>query len=120
MQEQRPVSKENLSNLSRWAGLVSIVTIITGILSAILGLFALIIGAIPGVIAVILGLKLYHARNNAEKLLEKEGESDPEELNLLFKNLVTYFQIQGILIIIGLGVILFTFISGFLALLFNY
>ncbi len=120
MQEQKPISPDTLANLSRWAGLVGIITIITGTLAAIMGLFTLVIGAIPGVVAVLLGFKLLHLKNNAENLHQEEKEPGPEELNNLAKNLVVFLKIQGVLIIIVLGVIAFTFISGFLALLFNY
>jgi len=121
LQKQVTISKENLAELSRWAGLIAIVTIITGSLSAIMGLFALGIGAIPGVIAVFLGLKLRNVKNHADRFLREEEEGKTqEEIDLLIKNLVTYFKIQGILIIIALGVVGFSFISGFLGLLFYY
>ncbi len=120
MGEERPVSRENLEAFCRWTGLIGIFTIIAGATGAVLGLFALIIGAIPGIIAVLMGLKLRRTQAHAQRLLYGSGQRDQEELNHMIISLISYFKIQGMLLIIILAVIIISFITGFLGFLFNY
>ncbi|MFZ5625909.1 MAG: hypothetical protein ACOY3H_01085 [Bacillota bacterium] len=47
----------------------SLIVTIFGVISAIGGLFAFLVGAIPGIISVILGLKLREAKKYADHLL---------------------------------------------------
>lgn len=110
------VEREQLQQLSKWAGFVGIMTIISGALSAIGGLFMFIVGAIPGVITIILGLKLRGAKRYADELLACSTE-DETRINLLFMNLNTYFKIQGILIIV---VLVFAIISFIMAILGSF
>jgi len=112
------VDRERLGQLSSWMGFVGIITIIMGALSALSGVFAFVVGAIPGIIVIILGVKLRGAKKSADSLIS-EGVSDTywSNFNMLVGNLNTYFKIQGILIIISLvfmvlGVI-FAFLFGF-------
>lgn len=95
------VSRENLRQLSKWAGFVGIITIIGGVISAILGLFSFIIGAIPGIISIVLGVKLRNAKKYADELIMSNVENQDSQMNQIFINLITYFKIQGVLIIIG-------------------
>jgi len=111
MQENKIIHQENLRDLSRWSGFVGIITIISGVISAATGLFFFIIGAIPGIIAVIMGMKLRNAKNYADKLLYSSEDKNTEELNLLVDNLTTYFKIQGVLIIVILVFILLSILS---------
>jgi hypothetical protein len=100
------IQKEQLSELSKWAGFVAIMTIIFGALSAISGVWFYLIGAAPGVIMIILGVKLRGAKNSADALIAS-GEENPAEINALIASLATYFKIQGILtiVILALGVV---------------
>jgi len=84
-------------------GFVGIILIIMGALQAIGGVFALVIGAIPGILVIILGVKLRGAKKYADNLVA-EGVNDNywTNFNMLVGNLNTFFKIQGILIIIGL------------------
>jgi len=97
------VDRERLGQLSSWMGFVGIITIIMGALSALSGVFAFVVGAIPGIIVIILGVKLRGAKKSADSLIA-EGVSDTywSNFNMLVGNLNTYFKIQGILIIISL------------------
>lgn len=97
------MNRETLNQLSSWMGFVGIMTIIAGAISAIGGLFAFVIGAIPGVITIILGVKLRNAKQNADAMIASAAENiDTAQFNLFAANLNTYFKIQGILIIVSL------------------
>lgn len=87
------INKELLIQHSRWVGTVGTITLIFGILSALAGLFAFLVGAIPGIINIILDLKLREARRYADQLLA--SDSDPAYLNLLFGSLNSYSKIKG-------------------------
>lgn len=91
-----------LNDLARWTGVVGWLTIIGGAISALGGLFAYIVGAIPGIITVILGIKLINARKHALNIsLSIEENVDPN-MNGMVRELAMYFKIQGILQIIGI------------------
>lgn len=110
------VERGQLQQMSKWAGFLGIMTIISGTISALSGLLFFIVGAIPGVITIILGLKLRAAKRYADELLAAPTE-DETRINLLFMNLNTYFKIQGILIIVGfvlaiLSIVLVVFLGG--------
>ncbi len=113
-----PATEVKLEQLSKWMGFVGTITIIGGALSAISGVFALVIGAIPGIVTIILGVMLRKAKKYADALLY-EGAADrySENFIMFVGSLNTYFKIMGILIIIGLilGVLgaIFGLIAGF-------
>jgi hypothetical protein len=84
--------------MSKWAGFVGIMTIISGVLGCLT-----IAGIIPGIISIILGLKLRSAKNYADQLAADPNETTQSgKLNLMISDLSGYFKIQGILIIVGL------------------
>lgn len=92
------LEKQQLNDMSKWAGFVGIMTIISGVLACIS-----IAGIIPGVISIILGLKLRSAKKYADELaVDPDQTTQSGKLNLLLADLSGYFKIQGILIIIGL------------------
>ncbi|MFO7294833.1 MAG: DUF5362 family protein [Caldicoprobacter sp.] len=96
-----------LNDLARWTGVVGWLTIIGGAISALGGLFAYIVGAIPGIITVILGIKLINARKHALNIsLSIEENVDPN-MNGMVRELAMYFKIQGILQIIGIVLCIF-------------
>ncbi len=112
------MDRVKMQQLSTWMGFVGIITIIGGALSALAGVFAFVIGAVPGIIAIVLGLKLRNAKQYADALLmEEAGEGYSVNFNMFVDNLNTYFKIQGILIIISLALgllgILFGLFAGF-------
>ncbi len=111
------MNTEELQQLSKWMGFVGIITIIGGALSALAGLPAFIVGAIPGIIAIILGVKLRNAKQSADAMLmDVHHENFTGNLNSFFSNLNTYFKIQGVLIIIslalGIVVAIFSLVAG--------
>lgn len=110
--------KEQLQKLSTWTGILGWITIISGIISTIVGLFLFIIGAIPGIITIVLGAKLISARKHANTLVISETLDDSEMLALI-SNLTTYFEIQGLLIIIGIILSIVVVYFGIIGVLFE-
>lgn len=86
--------RATLESLSKWAGFLGIMTIIGGALSCLS-----IVGIIPGVIAIIMGVKLRNAKDSIDKYLM----GNAVELNGIFLGLGSYFKIQGILIIVSIA-----------------
>jgi len=109
------IERYQLRELSKWAGFVGVMTIIFGAISAICGLFAFIIGAIPGIIMIVLGVKLRNAKKCADELLAAGTDGNSGTVNMLFINLNNYFKIQGVLIIIYLVLMVLGALSGALA-----
>ena len=107
------VEREYLGQLSKWAGFVGIMFIIFGAISALFGLFAFVVGAIPGIISILLGVKLRNAKKYADEMLV--GGQDDGKMNMLIMNLNTFFKIQGVLLIIYLALAGIALLSGVFA-----
>jgi len=107
----RKLNSEQMRQLSGWMGFVGIITIIGGVLSLIT-----VVGIIPGIIAIILGVKLRTARQYADSMLVEAGDYEfPGSFGLFVANLNTYFKIQGILIIISLVLAVLSVFVGLFA-----
>lgn len=92
------ISKEFLKKTSKWTKIVAILTIISGVL-ACLGAFTTFgFSLIPGIINIILGVKL----NNAKKAIDNYLRGDLNSINEAFNNIGQYFKIQGIFMIVGI------------------
>lgn len=87
-----------LETLSKWSGFVGIMTIISGAFICLGAITTFGISLIPGIITIILGVKLRGAKTSIDKYLS----GDARELNGIFENLGSYLKLQGILIIISL------------------
>lgn len=107
------INQENIQSFIKWTNLVAIFSIILGALAALAGVFAFLIGAIPGVILIIAGVKLLNVKKAAAELVAIE---DPtvfnERLNSLMSESAGFFKLQGIYYIVGIimsiiGVILY-------------
>ena len=93
--------RQQLKEYSTWVKIIAWVTIISGGLQALGGVWLFIIGALPGVISLILGLKLLNSTKHAMNLVNS-SEGDDQEMFLMIKELTTYFKIQGVLMLIGI------------------
>lgn len=87
-----------LETLNKWSGFVGIMTIITGALTCLGAIASFGISLIPGIIQIILGVKLRNAKASIDRYLS----GDAREINGIFENLGSYMKLQGILIIVGL------------------
>ncbi len=99
-----------LRQLSAWMGFVAVITIISGVISVVTGLFTFILGAIPGIITIVLGVKLRNAKHYLDDIIMVPAGADYSmQLNMFATNLNTYFKIQGVLIIIIIVLIIIIF-----------
>lgn len=115
------LNQETVNKLITWTNFVGILSIVFGALSALGGVFAFVIGAIPGVVMIIMGVKLLNAKKAAQELLMIEDQSIAiPKLDQLLSEITTYFKIQGILYIVSIAVgilsviIYIAFIASFL------
>lgn len=105
-----------LRQLSAWMGFVGTMTIISGVVSVLTSVFTFALAAIPGVITIILGLRLRAARSCVDEIIAtNDGGDIIIPVNILADNLNSYFRIQGILIILILILLFFLIVVGALA-----
>ncbi|MDF2590789.1 MAG: hypothetical protein K0S75_255 [Clostridia bacterium] len=111
------INQENIQGFIKWANIVAILTIIFGALAALGGVVAFIIGAAPGVLMIISGVKLLNAKKAAQELV---GIEDPvlfsEKLNQLISDSTAFFKFQGIYYIASLvlgiiGIIIYSVVA---------
>lgn len=103
-----------LNKFAKWSGFMGVFSIIIGVLQAIT-----IVGIPAAIIMIILGVKLLGAKSAAKALTAQEADV-PTQLNKLVNDLRVYFQVNGVLIIIGLilgilatiALVVFTIIQG--------
>lgn len=89
---------------------------IGGILSCIS-----IVGIIPGIVAIILGLKLRSVKSYADQVAaDPDDASQASRINLMINDLSSYFKIQGILMIIGLVLAVIGIIAILSSAFFSY
>jgi Trk-type K+ transport system membrane component len=100
----------HLNSIAKWGKFLGYLYIIFGAIDAILGLFAFIIGAIPGVIMIFLGIFLLRTGKEAENLLQ---EYDERPLTEMLNNIAKYFKVMGILMIIGIVFAIIAIILAF-------
>jgi len=102
-----------LETISKWSGFVGIMTIISGALACLGAIGTLGISLIPGIIQIILGVKLRNAKTSVDRYLAGDGR----EINGIFESLGSYLKLQGILIIVSLVLvaigIIIAIIGGF-------
>lgn len=106
--------RQKFEEFSIWAGIVGWTSFIVGAIQAFFGLFAFVIGALPGIITLILGIKLLGAKRYAKNLAVSQ-ELEEQDLILLIQEMNTYFKIQGVLIIIGFIIFIIAVASGIIA-----
>lgn len=97
------LSRENLMGMSSWGSFCGVMFIILGALGAISGIFAFVVGAIPGILMILMGTKLMSAKNQIQLLLtQPPGMDTTAALNEIFSNFKQYLMFQGILFILYL------------------
>lgn len=101
------INRSLLETTSKWSGFLGIVTIISGVLTCLGAITTFGLSLIPGIINIILGLKL----NKTKQEIENYLRGDTYAINATFENLGSYFKIQGILMIV-------TFVIAILFILF--
>ncbi|MCD7032686.1 DUF5362 domain-containing protein [Metabacillus sp. GX 13764] len=96
-------SLDAVSKISAWGKLTGWFMAVTGGLSALTGIFAFVIGAVPGILELIIGIFLIKAAGKAGDLKLDQSENNLSEF---LSNLAVYFKIQGILLLVGLVIFL--------------
>lgn len=91
------ISREHIENTGKWAGLVGIFTIISGVLICLSAITTFGLSLIPGGINIFLGLKL----NKVKKSIERYVSGESYAINEAFENMGSYFKINAILMIIS-------------------
>lgn len=89
---------DSLKNIARWGRITGWIMMILGILSALGGLFAFVIGAVPGIITFFLGLYLKQSGDKASELIRTMNE---ETLVYMIKDYAKYLKVQGIYMIVS-------------------
>lgn len=104
------MGEQTMRRISLWGKVLGILMMITGVLSALGGIFAFVVGAIPGLVTAFMGYLLFKTGKDAGAFLESNSE---EALGSLLDNYAKYLLINGILLIVSFVVILLLFlISG--------
>ncbi|MFD2115758.1 DUF5362 family protein [Paenibacillus yanchengensis] len=98
-----PFAVDTLRGIQKWGKFVGWFTVVMGVISALFGLLAFVVGAIPGVISIFLGLFLIRSAESAGRLVL---EYDTGQMDGLFDNYKKYLKLQGILMIINLVVLI--------------
>lgn len=114
------MNEQTMKRISTWGKILGIIMMIFGGLSALSGLFAAIIGAIPGIVTVFMGYLIYKTGKDAQEFLESQSQ---EAISSLLDNYAKYLLVNGILLILTLAVIivmLLVFGAGFFALLNSF
>lgn len=92
------LDKYQLSDMGKWVNFIGIVNIIAGIINCIT-----IVGIIPGILCIILGMKLRGVKRYSDEIVVSvDDTAQMGSLNLMVSELSSFFKINGILIIIGL------------------
>lgn len=92
------IRKDILEEMAKWSGFLGICNIVFGALACLGAIVTFGFSLIPGIIQIIMGVKL----NNAKKSANAFIYGDYEEINNCFENLKTYLKINSILIIVSL------------------
>lgn len=108
---------KSLKRISLWGQLLGITFMIFGGIYALMGIFAFIVGAIPGFITVAMGYFLYLSGKSAKNLLfyveTREDEQNDEydkEMNTLLDSYGKFLLINGILFLIAVAIYVLFFI----------
>ncbi|MDD4078171.1 MAG: DUF5362 family protein [Eubacteriales bacterium] len=111
-----------LDKFAKWSGFMGVFSIVVGILQAIT-----IVGIPAAIIMIIMGVKLLGAKSAAKALTVAPEADVPTQFNKMVNDLRVYFQVNGVLIIIGLIVGVLAVIAMIVALVasggnfdFNY
>lgn len=92
---------QDLQELSKWTGIIGVIYIIFGIIAAIAGLFALLIGSVPGIIQIILGSKLLKVKKHADEAIFSNVDDTSVQISYMISKLASYFKLQGLLMVVS-------------------
>lgn len=99
------MNEQTIKRISTWGKFLGILFMIVGGISAVLGLFAFVVGAIPGVLTIIMGYFIFSTGRHASDYLENNSEASLDGLLGAYGN---YLLLTGILAIIYIIIMLIT------------
>lgn len=102
--------QKDLQTISKWGKFLGYVMIVMGALSALSGLFAFLVGAIPGIIMIFLGLYLLRSAKQADVLLR---QYDEYALSEMLSNYAKFLKLNGIYMIVSLVLVVLMFVGMF-------
>lgn len=101
------MAEQSLRRIVTWGKILGVVLMIFGGINALLGLFAFIVGAIPGVIMIYLGYLVFRSGKNAAEFIEtKENVA----LADLLDNYGKFLMVQGIVLFVYIGLMIIMFL----------
>lgn len=104
------IERQYCHQLGVWTNVVSIISIVLGIVLGFYGAFRFIlIGSIPGIFMAVLGFNLRNAKKYTDELYAlpqgKEKDSD-QVMKLLFIHLINHFKFVGVIMLICITLLL--------------
>jgi len=102
-----------ISRISIWGRVIGAIAFVYGIVTTVTGLFAYLIGAIPGIFTILIGRYLYLTGKEAKKILQGHGN---REYNV--KQILTHYSYLVMTIGIMIIIVVFFYIIFFSYLLF--
>ena len=111
------MNPKTIERIAKWGKFLGIFTMIMGVLSAVSGLFAFVVGAIPGLLTAWFGYLIYKTGEDASKFLHNHKEEHVENVLDMYGKLLKFFSIYMIVsfaigLLFGLG-FLFLLMVGF-------
>ncbi len=101
---------KTMKRISTWGKVLGVVMMIFGGIYAILGLFAFVVGAIPGAVTSYMGYLIFKTGKAAQNFIESQSE---ESIANLLDGYAKFLLTHGILLIVSLVIlVLFLIIGG--------
>lgn len=91
--------QQGLKSIARWGKITGIMIMVSGGISALIGLLSFIIGAIPGAILAFTGFLIFKSARSAENLTYEWNEN---ELDNLLESYGKFLMINGIFVIVSI------------------
>lgn len=104
-----------IERIDKWGKFTGILTMICGIISALSGLFAFVIGAIPGLVIAWFGYLVYKTAEHASKYLHDKQEGHLEDILDMYGKLLKFYGIYMIVSLIASVLFLVLFFGLFAA-----
>lgn len=99
-----------IQRIAKWGKFTGIVTMICGAISALSGVFAFVVGAIPGLIIAWFGYLVYKTAEHASKYLHDKNQQHVEDILDMYGKLLKFY---GIYMIFSVVLFFFMFIAFF-------
>lgn len=98
-----------MKRISTWGKILGIGTMVAGGVSALFGLFAMIIGAIPGLVTAVLGYFIYQTGKSAGEYLETQNDG---AIASILNSYSKYVYLSGLMFIVSVFIMFFVFTIG--------